>query len=168
MPDASGGAAENITHAGMKPECPRRLNCLTSDRKMGVLRRALTGEPATDMDPLHGVFKPDEANEHVRARPRSLSPEGTDWMEDKMQRLVVADMVRPSRHVICSSMATEEPEGRGYRMVAGCRAANAQVELVLRPMPDLEAMVSRFGRVPPFCSLALSQGYWQMPLAEDA
>ena len=97
-----------------------------------------------------------------------MAPEKMEWLESQMQQLQAAGMVRLNRQATCASVAMAVPKGRSYRMVADYRAANAQVELVPWPMPDLEGMASRFRGVPAFCSLDLLQGYWQMPLAEEA
>lgn len=59
------------------------------------------------------------------------------------------------------------PNGRGYRLIADYRAANAEAELVPWPLPDLEAMVSRVSRVQTLRSLDLLQGYRKMMLKEE-
>lgn len=49
-------------------------------------------------------------------------------------------------------------------MLPDYRAANPQVELVPRPIPDKEVMLARFHGFQAFCSLELLQVYWN----EDA
>lgn len=99
-----------------------------------------------------------------------LSPEKMEWLEVQMQQLVVAGMVRRNRHATPHVPVWPWPclKGVGTAWLRIPRAANAQAELFPWPMPDLEAMASRFGGVSAICSLDLLQGCWKMSLAEEA
>lgn len=58
---------------------------------------------------------------------------------------------------------------RGSRIpdVADYQSANAKVDLVRWPVPDLEVISSRFRGAPTFCSLDLLRSYWLMPPVEE-
>lgn len=87
---------------------------------MDAFRRALTGDPESDVEPLQIMPKPNTSMKRVRARLHRVAPKKTKGLE--------------------------------RQMVARCRAANTQVEIVSWPMPDLEAMRIRVKGVPAFCS----------------
>lgn len=52
----------------------RRLGRLVLESKPDIFRRALTSEPAADVEPPHVVPKPDTARDRVKAKSRHLSP----------------------------------------------------------------------------------------------
>lgn len=56
-----------------------------------------------------------------------------------MEKLVADDIVCFNRNAKCGNVAMVVAKGRGYREVADHKTANAQVECLPWPMPDLEA-----------------------------
>lgn len=90
-----------------------------------------------------------------------------EWVEGQMQQLRGSGIVWFDWHMTCSSVAIAVSKFRRYRMVTDHKATNAWVELVLRPIRDLDVM-SRFKGVAAFCCLDLPQGDWNMPLADEA
>lgn len=89
--------------------------------------RALMSEFAADREPLCVVLKSDAAKERVRARSRCPPLMEMDRLGYKIQWLVKADMVRPTRHPVCSGVAMGllkvRQTRRGSQCVdsAGCR-----------------------------------------------
>ena len=63
-------ALETAVLVGMDPEAVKRLCQVVLDTRVDAFRRALTGEPAADVEPLRITLKPDASMERVRARPR--------------------------------------------------------------------------------------------------
>ena len=53
-------------------------------------------------------------------------------------------------------------------MVTDYRAANDTIEPAAIPMPNLEDKASLFAGATAWYTLDMLQGYWQVPLSEDA
>lgn len=69
---------------------------------------------------------------------------------------------------ISFSLAMAVPKGRGYSIVSDYRASKTHVELLLWPILEVEAIISRLGGVLAFLSLDSLQGYRHMELMEEA
>ena len=55
-----------------------------------------------------------------------------------------------------------------YRMITDYRVVKDTIEPVAMPMPNLEDKASLFAGATAWCTLHMLQGYWQVPLTEDA
>ena len=55
-----------------------------------------------------------------------------------------------------------------YRMIMGYRAVNDTTEPAAMPMSNLEDKASLLAGATAWCTLDMLQGYWQMPLSENA
>ena len=159
---------EAAGNAGMPEQTLERLQDLVMDRQLGVFRRALTGEPPAEVEPLRVTLRQGADLRKFKAKCRSMKPERVSWLEEQMGRLEAARMVYPNPQATCASVAMAVPKagGTSYRMVADYRAANEQMELVPWPMPRVEEATALFQGVPAFCSLDLLQGYWQIDAVE--
>ena len=60
------------------------------------------------------------------------------------------------------------PKQNSFRMVGDFRGINDTIESVPGPMPRQEQDVSVMQGATHFCTLDILQGYYQMPLAQDA
>lgn len=85
--DAVQKALEVAVTVGMDPEAVKRLSQVILETRVDVFRRALTGEPAADMEPLGIVLMPDTSLERMRARPRQVAPEKMEWLGSQIQLL---------------------------------------------------------------------------------
>lgn len=68
-------------------------------------------------------------------------------------------MVRPKLGDTFSNGTMALPMGHGYRIMQATAQQNAQVELVAKPMPGLEMMMSWSVWVPAVCSSDLLWGH---------
>ena len=161
-------AVSEAARRGMPLGAVERLRRVILRARFEGFRRALTGEPPADVEPLRVKLRPGADLQRVKAKPRMVAPEKREWLEKQMEQLMLANMVYANPQASCASAAMAVPKGPRYRMVADYRAANAQVELVPWPMPNLEEATAKFRGVPAFCSLDLLQGYWQMPLDPES
>lgn len=106
----------------MDPEAAKRLNQVVLETRVDAFRRVLTGEPAADEEPLRIQLNPDASMESVRTRPRQVALEKMEWLQNQMQKLRGAGMVRFNRHVTCASFVMAVPKWQGFRIVADYRA----------------------------------------------
>lgn len=79
--EASQTALEGARQVGMNLASLRALSRLVLESKLGVFRRALTGDPMAELGPLCVVLKPDAARDRVRARPRRPFTGKMEWLE---------------------------------------------------------------------------------------
>ena len=77
-------------------------------------------------------------------------------------------MVYRNPQATCSSVAMAVPNGAGFRMVAGYRAVNQQIEQAAMRMPRLEELGYLLRGAGAFRTLNMIQGSWQTPMHENA
>ena len=86
-----------------------------------------------------------------------------------MANLEIAGKVFRNPQAIYESVAMAIPKGsNSYRMVTDYRAVNDTIEPAAMSMPNLEDEASLFAVATAWCTLDMLQGYWQVPLSEDA
>lgn len=84
MSGASRGVADGLRacYAGRNEvNILRRLERPVLEGKLDMFGRALTGEPAVDVEPIRVVLKPDGGRDRLRARPRCLPPGKMNCLE---------------------------------------------------------------------------------------
>ena len=104
----------------------------------------------------------------VKAKPRWYDPVKTSWLASCAAALLVFGLVFRNLQAVWSSPAMAVPKKDSFLVVSDSKAVNEQVEKSQGVMPNQEAdmvdlLSGRFVR-----KLNLNQGYWQMPLAEEA
>ena len=80
-----------------------------------------------------------------------------------------AGIVFDNPQAIYGSVAMAIPKGpNSFRTVTETRAINDTIEPAGMPKPNLENESSLFADATASCTLDMQQGYWQVPLSEDA
>eukprot|EP00752_Nemacystus_decipiens_P002232 g2117.t1 len=146
---------------------------LIIDRHWGAFRRAVRGDSLARVEPMLTTLVP--GARAVKARSRTYNPTKTTWLTLCLTTLVAMEMLflNPQAVWASAAMALEKSGGKHrlvskHRLGSDFRAVNRTVEKSPAPMPNQEAEMLRMGQATCYGSLAMWQGYWQMPLAPES
>ena len=104
----------------------------------------------------------------VKAKPRRYDPVKSSWLASCVAALLAFGLVFRNLQVVWSSPAMAVPKQDSFRLMSDYKAVNEQVEKSPGVMPNQEADMVDLLSARFFGELDLLQGYWQMPLAEEA
>ena len=90
------------------------------------------------------------------------------WLASCVAALLAFGLVFRNLQAVWSSPAMAVPKKDSFRLVSDYKAVNEQVEKSPGVMPNQEADMVDLLSARFFGKLDLLQGYWQMPLAEEA
>ena len=159
---------ESVTDAvaqGLSVSKAERLRGILS-RRFNAFRRALRGDPPARVEPMRVQLKPGASA--VKAKPRRYDPVKTSWLASCVAALLAFGLVFRNLQAVWSSPAMAVPKKDSFRLVSDYKAVNEQVEKSPGVMPNQEADMVDLLSARFFDKSDLLQGYWQMPLAEEA
>ena len=159
---------ESVTEAvgnGLSLSKAERLRDILH-RRENAFRRALRGDPPARVEPMRVQLKPGATT--VKAKPRRYDPGKSSWLASCMAALMAFGLVFINVQAVWSSPAMAVPKGDSFRLVSDYKAVNEQVEKSPGVMPNQESDMLDLLSAKFFGKLDLLQGYWQMPLAEEA
>ena len=159
-------AVDDAVAHSLPEECAKMLRDIIFRTHLDVFRRTLLGDPPARVEPMTVRIQP--GAKALRAKPRA-SPAKTACLHEHMTNLEIAGMVFRNPQAIYGSAAMAIPKGFNYYgMVTNYRAVNDTIEPAAVPMPNLEDKASLFAGATAWCTLDMLEGYWQVPLSEDA
>ena len=106
--------------------------------------------------------------DRVKMKPRRYDPRKSSWLASCMGALLALGLVYRNLQAVWSSPAMAIPKKDTFRLVSDYAAVNDQVEKSQGVMPNQESDVLDLLSAKCFGKIDLLQGYWQIPLAEDA
>ena len=170
MQDRVGALKTVVDHAvdhGLPPQCAKTLRDIVFCTHLDDFHRALLGDPPARVEPMTVRLQP--GARAVRAKPRASPPAKAAWLHEHMVNLETAGMVFWDPQVIYGSVAMAIPKGsNSYRAVTDYQAVDDAIEPAAMSMPNLENKASLFAGGTAWGTLDILQGYWQVPLSEDA
>lgn len=104
----------------------------------------------------------------VYCKPYRLSHKENEIVNEKIQDLVEAGIVRESMSEYASPIILVKKKGGDYRLCVDYRALNSQTVKDRYPLPHIEDQVSKLAGKCFFTTLDLAQGYYQVKIAEDS
>ena len=157
---------DDVDH-GLPPECAKMLRDIVFRTHLDVFRQVLLGDPPARVDPMTVRLQP--GARAVQAKPRASPPAKAAWLHEQMTNLETTGMALRNPQAIYASVAMAIPKGsNSYSKVRDYRGVNDMIEPASMPMPNLEDKASLFAGADAWCTLNMLQGYWQVPLSEDA
>lgn len=119
----------------------------------------------TDLIKMHIRTTTDQP---VYCKPYRLSYKEGEIVNDKVQDLLDAGIIRESVSEYASPVILVKKKGGDYRLCVDYRALNARTVKDRYPLPHIEDQVSRLSGKCFFTTLDLAQGYYQVPIDEDS
>ena len=151
--------------AGLSVSNAERLRGILH-RRVNAFRRALRGDSPARVEPMRVPLKPGASA--VKAAPRRYTPVKSTWLAACMTALLAFGLVVRNLQAVWASPAMAVPKKDSFRLVSDYKAVNEQVEKSPGVMPNQESDMTDLLSARFFGKLDLLQGYWQMPLAEEA
>ena len=157
---------ESVTDAvarGLSVSKAKRLRGVLT-RHFNAFRRALRGDPPARVEPMRVQLKPGASA--VKARRCDLVK--TSWLASCVAALLAFGFGFRNQQAVWSSPAMAVPNKDSFHLVSDYKAVNEHVEKCPDVMPNQKADMAYLLSACFFGRLDLLQGYWQMPLAEEA
>lgn len=104
----------------------------------------------------------------VYCKPYRLSHKENEIVNEKVQDLIDAGIVRDSVSDYASPVVLVRKKGGDYRLCIDYRALNARTIKDRYPLPHIDDQVSRLSGKSLFTTLDLAQGYYQIKLSKDS
>lgn len=108
------------------------------------------------------------SNQPVYCKPYRLSHKESEIVNEKVQDLLNAGIVRESMSEYASPVVLVRKKGGDYRLCVDYRALNARTVKDRYPLPHIEDQVTRLAGKTFFTTLDLAQGYYQVPIEEES
>ena len=102
------------------------------------------------------------------ARPRRHSPEAQKVMEEELDRMLAAGVVRPSRSPYVSEVVLVKKKTGDWRFCVDFRPLNRITVLDKHPLPRIQDLVRAVRDSTHFVALDLRAGYWQILMEEKS
>lgn len=160
-----GGLNTSNVNVGELPSAERgRLLRLLNKFKY-MFARDTKDLGCTDLIKMHIQTTTDQA---VHFKPYRLSQKENQIVNEKVNDLVEAGIVRESESEYASPVVLIKKKGGDYRLCIDYRALNARTVKDRYPLPHIDDQVARLAGKCFFTTLDLAQGYYQVPMAEES
>lgn len=103
----------------------------------------------------------------LRKRPYNLTKEKKAWLKEELQKMLDANVIRPSVSPFASPITIAPKQDGIWRLCTDYRAVNNQAQLIPFPMPRIDTIIDETGGCTCFSRIDLCKGFWQVPLQED-
>ncbi|KAJ8706078.1 hypothetical protein PYW07_010855 [Mythimna separata] len=144
-------------------DCNRLLKLLNKFRHLFARNTKELG--CTDVLKMHIQTTTEQP---VYRKPYRLSFKENEIVNEKVQDLIEAGVVRESISDYASPVVLVKKKGGDYRLCIDYRALNACTVKDRYPLPHIDDQVTRLAGKSRFTTLDLAQGYYQVAMAEDS
>ena len=167
-------ALDSAEAEGLSPAAVKRLSTAVLGPLFDTFRVRMCGDPPASVPPVTVQFVP--GVRPVRHKPRRYSAEDSAYMRETMDELVRLGYVYKNNAAVWSSPAYPVPKPHvsptaplreRFRMCVDLRGVNRVSLPMALPLPRLETIVERLGGHAYVGSLDVSNGFWQLALAEQ-
>ena len=101
-------------------------------------------------------------------RPYRLNPVKRKILQEEVQKLLAAGIIRPSLSPWSSPVVLVTKPDKTWRLCLDYRTLNSVTVSDPFPMPRTEELLDIIGRAKFITTLDMSKGYWQIPMAADS
>ncbi|KAF7278403.1 hypothetical protein GWI33_008441 [Rhynchophorus ferrugineus] len=108
------------------------------------------------------------SKEPVFYKPYRISEREKEIIREKVNELLDNDIVRESKSSYASPEILVKKKNNDYRLAIDYRKLNRITVKDRYPLPNIEDHIARLKRYKYFCVLDMTQGYYQIPVAESS
>lgn len=121
--------------------------------------RIKTGQLKIDLIDPHKV---------VHRRPYRLSPQESKVVDEKIEKLLAANIIRESSSPFASPIILVDKKNGGTRMCVDYRELNSNTQPIHYPLPLISEQIDKLNGAHYFCSIDMASGFHQLPVHENS
>lgn len=103
----------------------------------------------------------------VKQKPYPISREKKKWLEQEIDNMLQAGVIRRSTSPFASPVTIVPKEDGSLRLCTDYRKINSHTDLLPYPMPRIDDIINETGGSVCFSRIDLCKGFWQIPITEE-
>ena len=155
------------SECGLPKQLFDRLRNLVLDYQ-DIFRNKMGSDPPANIPPMTIQLRADAKPVHVKLR--RYSPPQAAFLRKKVEELLSFGLVYRNSNSRWASAPLIVPKSgpEQFRLTVDLRPVNAQTDVIVWPMPNMDTVLSNVRKSTCFASLDFCHGFWQLPLASQS